>query len=76
MGMQSSFTKNCCISCLSESNAVSKVLKQKDLVSSGTFMPGDNIIKVNYLVDIKKVLPLFHSKLGQIKKYRKGLGQI
>lgn len=52
---------------------MSNDLTQKDLESRSTFIPGDNIVKVNSLEDINKVLPPFYMKLGQIKKFVKDL---
>ena len=74
MGMQAGFTKYCCFLCLWDSRAVSQHYKQKDWGSRNTFVPGENSLKENPLVDMNKVLlPPLHIKLGLMKNFVKAL---
>ena len=72
--MLAGFTKYCCFLCLWESRAVSQHYMQKDRGSRSTFVPGEQSLKENTLVDMNKVLlPPLHIKLGLMKNFVKAL---
>lgn len=74
MGLQGGFTKYCCFLCLWDSRATDRHYIVKEWPQRGNYVPGEQNIKYQPLVDRNKILlPPLHIKLGLMKNFVKAM---